>query len=199
MSLERLLSKIEEDAETEAEEILAAARTEAERIREQGEREAHRVYESIRSSFRERAQRERLKILSMARMESRLQLLAAKDAILEETNSRAIVTVEEMPEQDYRSLLKAIILRGAASGREEIIPSSFDRRILEEGLLRELNETLKEGGRRGELTLSREVAPVKRGVILREGKVETNLSFEAILREVWERYEEEILRTIFAE
>ncbi len=199
MSLEKLLEKIEEDARAEAEEIMAKARREAEEIRRRGKEEAGRAGENILAAFRERGERERVRMVSAARMENRLAILAAKERILEETLQKTVQAMEEMPREEYRAWLKSILANHAVTGKEEVIPSSFDRELLQDGLLQEINQTIDSMGKRGELRLSTDEAPFKRGVILREGNVYTRLSVESLLREAGERNEEEVLKILFGE
>jgi V/A-type H+-transporting ATPase subunit E len=199
MSLERLLEKIEGDARREAGDLLAQAKEQAAGIKKRGEEEAKRAYDAILESFRDKAGKERMKILSAARMEGRLRLLAVKDEILESTFEAALRAVEECPPGRYRAWLKGVVQRSVGSGSEEIIPATFDLQLLRDGLLEEINGALEEQGKRGELRLSAEVAPVRRGVILKDGKIVTNLSVESLLREVRDRHEEEVLKILFEE
>ncbi len=197
MSLEKLLEKIEEDARAEAEEILARARQEAEETRKRGEEEALRAGQNILATFREKAEKERVRMISAARMEKRLAILAAKERILEETLASTIRAMENMPLKEYREWLKSMLVRHVVTGNEEVIPSSFDRELLQDGLLQEINQALGSMGKRGELRLSSEGAPFSRGVILRDGNIFTRLSVESLLREAREKNEEEILKALF--
>lgn len=197
MSLERLLEKIENDAREEGRRILDRAREEAARIRKEAEEEARKECEAISRSFQNRAENERLKILSQARLEGRIELLSAKDAILEEVFQEAGRAFRELPAERYREWLKRTLLGGVVSGREELVASPHDRELLSGGLLEELNRELVSRGKPGELRLAAESAPFQRGVILRGEKTETNLSAEALLQRVREENEEEISRILF--
>lgn len=199
MSLEKLLEKIGSDAREEGELILSRAREEAARIREEAEEKARRESEAIARSFRARAESERLKILSQARLESRIELLAAKDELVEEVFREAKRSFLELPEERYRKWLKGTILKGVTAGDEELVASAYDRELLAAGLLEELNKELRARGGRGELRLSQEKAPSERGVILRGGKTESNLTVEAVLQRVREENEEEVSRILFGD
>lgn len=197
MSLEKLLEKIESDAREEGRRILDRAREEAARMRKEAEEEARKEREAISRSFQNRAENERLKILSQARLEGRIELLSAKDAILEEVFEEAGRAFRELPAERYREWLKRTLLGGVVSGREELVASAHDRELLSGGLLEELNRELVSRGKPGELRLAAESAPFERGVILRGEKTETNLSAEALLQRVREENEEEISRILF--
>ncbi|MBC7246981.1 MAG: hypothetical protein H5T73_04265 [Actinobacteria bacterium] len=197
MSLEKLLEKIESDAREEGELIIARAEEEAARIRREAEEKAAREGEAIARSFHARAESERLKILSQARLESRIELLAAKDELVEEVFREAKRSFLELPQERYRKWLKDIILKSVVSGDEELVASEHDRELLAAGLLEELNGELRVRGSRGGLKLSPETAPCERGVILRGDKTESNLSVEAVLQRVRVQGEEEVSRILF--
>ncbi len=197
MSLEKLLEKIENDAREERRRILAEAEEEAARIRKEAQEQAGQEAEAIARSFHIRAENERLRIISRARLEGRIDLLAAKDQVLEEVFREVSASFGRLPAEEYRSWLKAVLLVNVGSGQEELVPSPHDRELLDGGLLTELNEELRSRGLAGELRLAEEDAPFERGVILRGEKTETNLSAEAVLQKVREECEEEVSRILF--
>ncbi|WP_287152992.1 V-type ATP synthase subunit E [Candidatus Solincola tengchongensis] len=197
MSLEKLLEKIEEDARKESRRLLAEAEEEAARIRREAEEEARREADEIRKSYRMRAEGERLKILSRARLEGRMDLLAAKEGLLDEVVREAGRRFRELPEEEYGEWLRKAVLSGVVNGDEVLTASPYDRRLLEGGLLQEINRELSQAGKKGELSLSPEDAPFDRGVILRGRGLEVNLSVEALLQKVWEESEEAVSRLLF--
>lgn len=197
MSLEKLLEKIENDAREESRRILAEAEEEAARIKREAEEEARQEAESIARSFHARAENERLRIISQARLDGRIDLLAAKDQVLEEAFREVSESFRKLPPEGYRSWLKSVIVGGVTSGREVLVPSPHDRELLAGGLLEELNVELRSKGLAGELRLAEEDAPFDRGVILRGEKTETNLSAQAVLQRLREENEEEVSRILF--
>ncbi len=197
MSLERLLERIENDAREEGELIVARAEEEAALIREEAEEKARREGEAITRSFHAQAESERLKLLSQARLESRIELLAAKDELVEEVFREVRRSFLELPEDRYREWLRGAILRAVVGGDEELVASARDRELLAGGLLEELNGELRARGARGELRLSQDVAAHERGVILRGDKAETNLSADAVLQRLRAENEEEVSRILF--
>jgi V/A-type H+-transporting ATPase subunit E len=198
VSLDRLLEKIQEDARLEGKRIVSEAREEAERIREEGREEARRAAEVILSSYRERAERERTRIMSEALAESRAAFLSTQEKLYNDVFATALKEAGELPEERYRAWLKKTIL-GNAAGGEVILAAPYDRRLLEDGLLDEINQALRDDGREGSMTLASEEAGFERGVILKSENVENNLSLKTILRDTRDRHEEELLRILFGE
>ncbi len=199
MSLDKLLERIATDARAEGEEILAQAGEEAARILREGEEEALRSAEDIRSSYRRRGERERTRIMSEALAEGRAAYLSTQEELFEEALAAAAREFESLPEERYRAWLKKVILEHAGEGVDEIIAASYDRSLLAGGLLDEVNAALRERGTQKGLVLSDREADFDRGVILRGDKYANNLSVQALLREVRERREEEILDILFGE
>lgn len=199
MSLEKLLAKIEDDARLEGKRIVAEAKEEATRIKRQGEEEAHGAADEILRSFRERAERERTRIMSEALAESRATFLATQDELYNEVFTAALKQAHSMPEKRYRAWLKRIIVDNTIGGDEEILAAPYDRHLLEDGLLDEVNRALRGEKRKGSLTLSPQEAEFERGVILKGPKIENNLTLRTILRETRDRHEEELLKTLFGE
>jgi vacuolar-type H+-ATPase subunit E/Vma4 len=199
MSLEKLLDKIEEDAREQGERIVSEANTVVERIKAKGEEDAHDAAQAIRDSFLERAQRERVKISSEALSQSRGTLLSAQENLYEDIVEEALKIFRDIPEERYCVWLKRMIMKGTTSGDEDIFAAQYDRRLLEEGLLNEINQALRSEGRSGSLGLSEEQAGFDRGVILRGDRIENNLILETISRNVRDMYEGELLKTLFGE
>ncbi|MEW6553524.1 MAG: V-type ATP synthase subunit E [Actinomycetota bacterium] len=199
MSLERLLEKIEDDARLGGRGIVDAAKQEAERITAEGGEEARRAAAAIRKTFRERGERERTKIMSEALAESRAAFLAAQDKLFEEAFTEAMRLFEDLPEERYRAWLLRIISENVTSGDEVIVAAPYDRRLLEDGLLAEVNKALAGSGRTGKLSLAAEEADFERGVILTGQQFVNNLSLDTLMREVRDEYEEEVLKMLFGE
>lgn len=196
MSLKRLLEKIEEDARQEGGRIVAAARERAERVEAQGIEEARRAADAIRENFRDRGRREGTRIMSEALSESRAAFLAAQEELYEEAFAAALAQFEALPQDRYRAWLKRTILANACGG-EEMLAAPFDRRLLEEGLLDEVNQVLRERDGKEPLGLAAGEAAFSRGVILTAEGFVNDLSLEALMREVRERHEEEVLKMLF--
>ena len=199
MSFESLLEKIDEDAHLEGRALVDAAKEEAARLVSEGEEETRRTAETIRASFRERGERERTKIMSEALAESRANFLSAQDNLFEEAFIEALRDFTELPEERYRVWLKRVILKNVSGGKEEVVAAPYDRALLADGLLDEINLALQERGGEASLTLAEEEADFERGVILASGNYINNLSLETLMREMRDRHEEGVLKILFGE
>ncbi len=199
MSLESLLAKIEEDGREEGRKAVEAAEEEAARLTAEGREETLRAAEKIRSSLRERGERERIRVTSEALAEGRAAFLSAQDRLFEEAFTEALRSFEGLPEDRYRAWLKRIVVENASGGEEQIVAAPYDRRLLEGGLLEEIRAALPEKESGAALTLAEEEGDFSRGVILKAANYINNLSLETLMREARDRNEEKVLKILFGE
>ncbi len=226
--IEKITARIEADGQTAVEEILRQARERADAARAEYAQQAQTEGEQAHRSGEEAAQRQLERLESAAHMEAKKELLAAKQACLDETFAAAGRRLTELPEAEYAALLARIAAREARTGREEIILNARDRdrvgpqaaaqanALLAERAAPQLAHELADGSRRGEilsrvvtgasavlqgkalLTLSQETRDITGGLILKDGNVEINCSFEAQLRSLRETMASEIAGVLFA-
>ena len=103
---------------------------------------------------------------------------AAKQEMLSRAYDKALEQLLNLPEQEYTALLADLAVKAAVTGREAVILSQKDRTRYGKQVVTAANERLN-GGR---LTLSEQTRPIQGGVILSDGDVEVNCSFETLVR-----------------
>ncbi len=199
MPLDRLLARIIKDADVAGKARVEEARLEAERIRAESWERADRASEAARHEIMERAEKERVAIMGERLARSRATYLTRQEDLYEEIFRDALREAAYLPDQAYGAWLKRTVLAEASTGREEVLPAPHDRRLLEEGLLDEINKELMADGHEGSMRLASGEAPFDRGVILRGDRIENNLSLEAVLRRVRDDNEAELLKMMFGE
>ena len=91
------------------------------------------------------------------------------------------------------TLLTRLTLEAARTGREQVYLSPADRETVGEALVQRANAQLDQGA----LTLASESRPIRGGVILSDGAVESNNSFESILRLAREGMAGDIVKRLF--
>jgi len=175
--IERITARIAADTQAEIDGILAKAREEAAQLtadcRARAEAEARALAAKNEAAAAEREAR----LVSAAQMDAQKELLAAKQALLEETYARALDKLCSMDEERTVAFLAALLVRASTTGEEEAVFSAADRARLGEAAVRRANET---SGKR--LTLSAETLPIRGGFVLRDRNVEVNCTFETLLR-----------------
>lgn len=224
--IEKITQRMEDDAQREINEVLTAARAQAEEIarrsREQADRESAAIAARGESAAAEREKR----LESMAEMESRKLVLAAKQEVLDEAFTMALEKLCTLPDEEYIELLAALAVKAARTGREKVIFSQKDRNRVGKAVVTKANDALarKVAPRlpndltdtragaildkvvtgasailagTGMLTLAEETRPIKGGIILSDGDVETNCTFETLVRLQRENISGEVAKVLF--
>ncbi len=124
MSLEKILQKIEKDAQLESKKIILENKKKAKQIKENARKEASELAKALLKESEREAQLEASRLITQARLERKINLLARKKDLIEEIINRAFRD-ENLKE---KGLKKKIIFKDGE--REE----PFDQEKLEEEL-----------------------------------------------------------------
>jgi len=194
------------EAEQVVEKILADARAEADKIKKQADdkqaNEQAKLSEKLDEHkkqteilARQAGEDEKSHILAAARMDIAKQLLAEKRKILDEVFEQARRQLQNLPDEEYHSLIKKLLLDAVETGDEEVIVDTNESRISEE-LIKEVNQQLG-SDRKGNLKLSGQKQNIGAGFILARGKVKTNVSIEVLLDQARKELEIELAKELF--
>ena len=224
--IEKITQRMEDDAQREINEVLTAARAQADeltrRSREQADKESAAIVARGESAAAEREKR----LESMAEMESRKLVLAAKQEVLDEAFTMALEKLCTLPDEEYIELLAALAVKAARTGREKVIFSQKDRNRVGKAVVTRANDALARKvapklpgdltdtragaildkvvtgasailAGTGMLTLAEETRPIKGGIVLSDGDVETNCTFETLVRLQRENISGEVAKVLF--
>ena len=197
MSVEKIVEKILTDAKAEAERILEEARREADRIRAQGEQEALAAQQPILRGAEMEAQRRRLMHLSLAQLEARNKILAARRQALDQVFAEAAKRLAALKDQEYWEFLRRLLIQAAETGEEEILLSPQDRARLNANFLESVNAELIKMGKKGALRIAQENRDLSGGFVLRGQGYEANVSLSVLLRQAKESLESEVASILF--
>lgn len=180
--LQQQSDAIRQKAEEEARDILARyaqqAQTVEEEILRRGERDARELEERLAGA---------------AHMEDGKARLAVKQEMLDQAFALALDKLCALEGEDKLTLLTRLTLEAARTGREQVYLAPADREGIGEALIQRANAQLDQGA----LTLASESRPIRGGVILSDGAVESNNSFESILRLAREGMAGDIVKRLF--
>jgi V/A-type H+/Na+-transporting ATPase subunit E len=107
------------------------------------------------------------------------EYLAEKRRILDEVFEQAKQQLQSLPDEEYKGLIKKLLLDALETGDEKVIVDTNEGRIDYE-FIKHLNRELGPGYK-GNLTLSDEKQNIGAGFILSRGKVKTNVSIGVLL------------------
>lgn len=177
--IENISRRIEEQVQAEINGILSQAGDEAAAITAHWQAQVDREC-AERAVKNERAAAEHEeRLVSVAHMESRKVLLAAKQEMVEKAFSLALDKLCAMPDEQYIAVAAELLTQAAADGRGAVIFAPADRERVGAAVVAEANRRL---GEKGALTLAEETRNIRGGVILSNGNIEVNCTFETLVR-----------------
>ena len=201
--IEKITGQIDADVQKEIDAALDQARAQAQEIEARYTSQAEAQAEAIRRKGEQDAALRQERLVDVAKLEARKTLLAAKQDMVGQAFDLALKKLLELPDQEYIALLAKLAVAASRTGREQVIFSQKDRSRYGKQAVTMANEMLaKKAGPRaaesaGMLTLAEEARPMAGGLILRDGRVETNCSFEVLIHLQRDALSAEVARALF--
>ena len=125
--IEKITARIEEDGRAENEALLAQARAEAADITAKYQAQAKAAADEVLAQGRAAAGDRGRHLDSMAQMECRKAVLAAKQDVIEEAFQAAHKKLLELPSEQYVALLAELAAQASVTGKEKLIFSPSHR------------------------------------------------------------------------
>lgn len=191
--IEKITGRIAADAGREIDEINAEARRQADEILARYEAQAKRESEEILSRGKRNADERVERLASVAQMDARKLELAAKQEMLSKAYDLALEKLVNLPDKDYVTLLADLAVKASSTGKEAVIFSQKDRTRYGKQVVTQANERLKDG----HLTMSEQTRPIQGGLILSDGDVEVNCTFETLVRLQRGEMDREVAKVLF--
>lgn len=179
--IQAITAQIIADAQTEADRILAQARARAKECLSAYQEQAYiQSTALLERSERESALRKE-RLSHAAILAARNLRLSTEQEMRERAFAAALKQLSELPDEEYVGLLAGLAglaAEASSTGREEVILSQKDRARYGKQVVTQANERLGDG----HLTLSVQTRPIRGGLILSDGDVEVNCTFETLVR-----------------
>ena len=178
--IEKISARILADAETEAAAIRAQAGEKAAQLRADYDRRIELEQQRLTAEAQAEADKQLERDQGAARMAARRQLLETKQALVDAAFRQAEQLLS-LPTAEYMKLCAQLAARASASGSEELIFCTEDRERVGQAVVEQANALLQKAGKAAKLTLSAETRPMRGGVVLKDGLVETNCSIGTMI------------------
>ncbi len=148
MSLKRLISQIEEDAEEKATQIIEETRKEAEEIIALAIKEGERKAEGIKRGGEKSVERIREKTLAATRRKARALKIQSKEEVIQECFEKAKECLKKMKGKEYEKIVSHLMEEGKKTlGGCIVIPSrNEDKKIASRLGLETQGSTAASGG-----------------------------------------------------
>jgi len=193
---EKLIEKIEQDAQRDAEKIWQDAEEKKHDMRQTLMREIAGRKAEIEKMADDAAREKKKRMAAVYDLEHRKLLLSAKQEMMQKAKDLAMEKLSALDDKSYVALMKNKLMACAASGEGSIAVSATEKR-LNDGFLADVNAALKSSVGKGDLRFADETADITGGFIYRNGGLEINLSFAALLSEAWQEAETEVASVLF--
>ena len=224
--IEKITARIGADTQAEIDRILQDANAQAaaivDRYRSQAQAEDADLLAKSQRAAAEREER----LVSAAQMEARKTLLSARQEMVERAYQRALEKLCSLPREQYVELLAAMLVRASSTGREEVMFSPEDQGDAGRAAVARANELLAKAAApelplgdgavasflnkvaanvsalaqgTAMLTVSEETRPIRGGFILRDGRIEINCAFDALIRAEREQTAGAVAKLLFPE
>lgn len=102
-----------------------------------------------------------------------------------------------MSDQEIKEFIKNKIVNADIVGDETIILNEKGNKLVDANLLKEINSELLAKGKKGELTINKEVRNFKGGFILEKDGIEINNTFEDLVNSERDDLEFEVAKVLF--
>jgi len=188
----KVKDKILKEAENSKKEIEKEASARIKEIKEKAKKEAAGIEKSGEQRAKEEEKNERERVLSRFRMELSNKKLEKKNEIVEKLKKKVSEGIKNLKWNDYKELVKELLLKASKDGDEEIIPGSlYEDKV--RNLVEEVNKEKKYN-----LKISKEKADFEVGLILSKGQRKVTATLPVLLAEAFEKMQEKIVENLFS-
>ena len=182
--IEKITEKIIGDARLESDDIAAKAGEEALAILDEMEKAAAERVNAIVEGARTSAEAVKLRAKGASDLEIRKAVLSTKQEMIDKAFSLALEKLLALKEEQYIAVISKIALSGVLTGTEEVVMSAAEGKKYGKKLVDEINQKLKADNRTASLSLSKESRDISGGLVLKNGDIETNCTFGAVLGQI---------------
>ena len=191
MSLAEIKKKIEADAKTESKKILDEARSLVKEINKAAEEEI----KNLNKTYEARFEKERPEIARRREIVASLDVntieLGVKQDAVSTAFKEALSQLATLPGETYLSLAENLLKRAVETGDEKVIISGSEKHITPDWLS-SFNE--KHGNT---LSIHEEKRPIAGGFILKNDDIETDCSWDMLVRWVRDDIDSSVVDRIF--
>ncbi len=180
--LDRVAAHIAAESRAEAAELIRRAQADCAQMLQEAQTAAEALRVQLRAQAEDQAEALGRQRLAAAELEARKRLLALRQELVADGIRLVLEALGRLQGPELETFLTRLALGARLTGSEEVILSPRDRETAGEALTARLNRELAAQGRPASLKLSARVLDRAGGLILRQGGVETDCTFEGLLR-----------------
>ena len=189
---QKLIGKLKSEASAKSEAVIRDARLKAADLVHAAKNKAKEDIAEAKALAAKNAADTVSRRMTVAEMDGKKMVSAVKAEIVDDVFAAAKKSLLNLPDAEYRELVRAMISKTAEDGYE-IMLSKADKKRLPSKFITEI---AKETGLK--IKLSKEYGDFDGGVLLRGKNADKNMTFDVELSEFREEHEAEIGRRLFS-
>ena len=192
MSLADIKTKINEEARSQIDAILS----ESEKQRSAIAKDADDQVRNLQNSYRERFAKEEPEILKRREIVAGLDAakvdLGVRQQLIGEAFDGALRQLAELPKDKYLAFVQALMEKAVESGNEAVLVGKNEKHI--DGAWVESYNA----AHGTHLSLAEERLPLAGGFVLRKENIDTNCSWDMLVRDVRPELEADVVKRLFS-
>lgn len=199
MALEGILEKIRKNAGEKLSAIKQEGQLKRREIISKAESQAKEIRERILKEASQKAELQRRQASVSAGLEYRKEVLKEKRKLMEDCFLAALDELLALPGDEYRALIREMLLNLVTGGEQRVLISSDDEKRIDQKFLDRVNEEMKKIGRTGHLKLDGVSPNIRGGFVLRTEEVEVDCSFASVLNQLRDQLQTEVAGILFGD
>lgn len=197
MNAQAILDQIREDARAQGEKILADAQAKASETKAASREKIEAMHQSMISQAEKESAEMEQRMLRMAELDERKELLQKKRGLMDEAFALASQKLRAMPKTDKRAFFLGQVEK-AAQGNETLRVGAEGADWFDGGFVAEANQSLEKQGKPAGLRVdSAGAVPGATGVVLAAQGMEVHCTFEALLDTMRAELETQVANALF--
>lgn len=192
MGIEKITTKIMEEAESEAREILDKAKARGEKIKADAAAKGEEICKAAEVEGAENKEKLISQKKAVADIDSRKLILHKKQLMIEECFDKAAKSIVTMDKAEYVDFLAGIV-KDSGLTEGELILNKEDKTNSGEALLKRVCEIIPGSN----FTISEETRNMIGGVIVRKGKIFINGTVDSFIAQAKEEMALEVAEVLF--
>jgi len=189
-----LTDKITQDAQKKKEQYIKQAKQEIEKNEQYRKKQIEKQTEDNLKQYEKELRSELSLKVSDIHVKARSKLLAAKQKLLKELFAESLKKIKALPEEEFNQFVVSNIKQVQLQGDVEMLVAQDsikyitpeNKKVWQQAAAPKIN-----------LSVSEKTAPRRGGFLLRQGDIEYNFTFEAILNTSEEELSGELLNLLF--
>lgn len=194
-NIESIVKKIADDAKLSAEQKIAEAQQEAQQIVSDYQAQADKIMQDSQAQAQKQASVIAERVESQSGLIRRNLMLQYKREAIEQAFQKSLEVLCAQDADKQVTLLSDAAVK-YLSADAKVILNEKDKAAFGEKLVSEISRKLQAANKNYSVSLSADAGSMQGGMILAEGSIETNLSYEILVKNIRDELEGEVAKVL---